>query len=790
MKGTCGVHLAQISISICGTENSCWTGYCFEDRHFDEDCEVEDDEQSGFHPDLIANGAFMAEDTIWDAREYFLYVLFIRMRQVLKEWVDLVRFIESGMQGHSWSRFFYSSKLNGIPASGDNSATLAVIEPTRQLLAKMLEEIAKTNQTWTHFMSETGDFAFFSDTHTDPHVVRKVHQLIDIFNKLSILEKRVQPMAEACERKAQTISLRLTADGQKNSALTVYLISPLATNPLDICRTELTLVLKGIVNCSEEDIQKSIQWPNNIYNGDLAVVLPKLQAGTKADKLAGEIMDQPSVTEGRQNSIVVEFSRPKITSEFQGKDLRSTIIGSFISRLYELNGWNVKRLSYLGDWGKQIALLYVGWTRFGSQEAFDANPVEHLLQVYHQIDDLFQPEQAASRLARDVAAKQGKDGDEAQAQIESRGIFAQRNAAFKQLEEGDKDIRAFQLKVRAVMVQDYTGLYERLGVRFDDYSGESQIHSETMAEIEQMLKEKHISEESSGAWMVDMTKLGAKAGHAIIRDRGGSSTYLLRDLAAAFERFRKYRFHKMIYVVASDNSVQFTQMFKILEALDQDLASKMKHIKFNEVSRISSLLGTGYRSQAVIERCEEAMARLSEVNVEKAALLGNSREMTQKVAVSALLVQELSTRTSAVHSFDTGSMATFKQGSGPDLQYWYAKVVPVLSGHTVTTVLPDEKFDALADEEKENLLRTLAQYPEVVSATSTSLEASGIVAYLDSLTELLSDCLDEEDGEVQITPGFATLLEATRIVLANSMALLGLEPVKGPQGRADTPVSG
>jgi arginyl-tRNA synthetase len=488
--------------------------------------------------------------------------------------------------------------------------------------------------------------------------------------------------------------------------------------------------------------------------------------------------------------LVVEFSSPNITSEVQGKHLRSTIIGAFISRLYESFGWDVTRINYLGDWGKPIALLYVGWTKFGSQEAYDADPVGHLLEVYHQIEELFQPEQAASRQARDDVAKEGKDEGEAQVEIESKGIFAERNEAFKKLEEGDEELRAFWDRIRGVMVEDYTRFYDRLGIRFDEYSGESQVSAETMAEVEQALKDKNITEESAGAWMVDMTKLGAKAGHAIIRDRSGSSTYLLRDLAAVLERSRKYSFDKMIYVVASDNSVHFTQMFKILEALDKDLTSKVQHVKFNEVSKMSATLGKGYKPQAILDKCEEVMVALSETDADKAALLGNSEQTSKTLATSALIIQELSTRSATIHAFDTGSITAFKLGSGVDLQYWHMKVSSHLSGHIATATLSDEDFDFLANEDQANLFRILAQYPEVVKATYHSLEPSGVVTYLANVTEQLSDCLDEEEGEVGMTPGLAALLEATRIVLSNGMNLLGLKPVSElPQQRADTPIA-
>tara|TARA_R110002003_G_scaffold13_17_gene961 strand:+ start:1286 stop:2785 length:1500 start_codon:yes stop_codon:yes gene_type:complete len=492
--------------------------------------------------------------------------------------------------------------------------------------------------------------------------------------------------------------------------------------------------------------------------------------------------------------LVVDFSSPNITSEFQGKHLRSTIIGAFVARLYEDKGWDVTRMTYLGDWGKPIALLYVGWGRFGSEDAYQADPVGHLLDVYHKIGEAFQPEQAATKEVRDKAVKEGRDEAEVQLEmesLESQGIFAERNEAFKKLEEGDEALVAFWKKVRDAVIADYQRFYDRLGIRFDEYSGESEVKSETMHEVEQILKDKRLSEESAGAWMVDMTKLGARAGHAIIRDRGGSSTYLLRDLAAVLERSRKYSFDKMIYVVASDNNIHFNQMLKILEAVDQDLAKKLQHVKFNDASKMAATLGKGYKPEAILDRCEEAMSSLPEVDTDKAAVVGNSDIVVKGLGTSALLLQELSTRSASAHAFDTKTLPSFKLGSGPDLQYWYTKLATLLADHTATAALSDEDFEVLADDDHANMLRILAQYPEVVNATFHSLEPSGIVTYLASVTEQLADCLNEEEGEISVTPGLAALLEATRIVLRNGMKLLGLVPIPDlPQERADTPVAG
>ncbi|EUC30156.1 hypothetical protein COCCADRAFT_104604 [Bipolaris zeicola 26-R-13] len=616
-------------------------------------------------------------------------------------------------------------------------------------------------------------------------------------------------------------------------------------NPLDICRSSLAHALSDLVTGDIQDAFKSIQWPNNIFNGDLSVTVPRLQPGCKPDELSAELVDkfpkdhglfEPPLPDGVhlrfflkfdavprfllpyisdrkstygsfltkehvRQKLVVEFSSPNITSEFQGKHLRSTVIGAFIGRLYESMGWDVTRINYLGDWGKPIALLYVGWAKYGSEEAYEADPVGHLLQVYHKIEEDFKPEQAASKQARDEVAKEGEDKGEAQVEIESKGIFAKRNEAFRKLEDGDEALVAFWERVRNVNIDNYTEFYERLGIRFDEYTGESQIGQDTMIEVEQMLKDKNISEESGGAWIVHMQKLGMKSGTAIIRDRTGASTYLLRDLAAVLERSRKYSFDKMIYVVASDNSVHFGQIIKILEALDlKDLSSKLQHVKFNEMSKMAAALGKGYKPQNILDACEEAMKALPGSDANKLALMGERDKAKEGLATSALLIQELSTRLVTAHAFDTSTMTSFKLGSGPDLQYWLTRLHLLLKNVDSAAEPSDEDYEVLAEEDQANLLRILAQYPEVVKATYSSLEPAGVVTYLASVTEQLAECLVQDDEEVEeadgegegVTPGLAALYEATAIVLENGMKLLGLIPVAASisRERADTPVLG
>ena len=64
------------------------------------------------------------------------------------------------------------------------------------------------------------------------------------------------------------------------------------SNPLDLCRTTLAELLSGLVDCDVQAAWRSIQWPNNIFNGDVSVTVPKLCPGRKPAELASQLVDK------------------------------------------------------------------------------------------------------------------------------------------------------------------------------------------------------------------------------------------------------------------------------------------------------------------------------------------------------------------------------------------------------------------------------------------------------------------------------------------------------------------
>ena len=378
--------------------------------------------------------------------------------------------------------------------------------------------------------------------------------------------------------------------------------------------------------------------------------------------------DKPEA--GRHN-VIIEFSSPNIAKEFYAGHLRSTIIGAYLLNLYGDMGWDVWKMNYLGDWGKQSGLLAVGWERFGSKEAFEQNPLGHLVDVYVRINSLLKREEQA----RDEAKKAGQDT----ANLESQGLYGERNTFFDKMEKSNPEAVGLWKRFRDVSIQQYIVAYERLSIHFDEYSGESQVQPQTILEVERILTEKSIIHEDSDALMIDFKKHGApKLDVAIVRNRLGTSTYLSRDIAALVERHERYNFEKMIYIVSSEQDVYFQRLFKVIELMgNTEVAKKLQHVNFGKVLGMSTRLGNVTLLSDLLDKTRDAMHEVMKANEAKYAQVEDPQAVSDILGISAVMVQDMTRKRINNYPFDITRMLSFEGDIGPYLQYTHARLCSV-----------------------------------------------------------------------------------------------------------------
>lgn len=614
-------------------------------------------------------------------------------------------------------------------------------------------------------------------------------------------------------------------------------------NPFDFYRQHIAEKLSPIVNKPAEDIVKILSWTITLDKGDLMLPTAALrEKGVKPQERAEEIaslfptgdsvlvtskanaqfvqfffkpaelskrvlplilsskeaygsnpepgLRDPQHPEKGKKKVIVEFSSPNIAKEFHQGHLRSTIIGGFMSKLYALNGWDVVRMNYLGDWGKQYGLLANGFRQFGSQEQLAANSIQHLFEVYVKISKIKAeqdvPIDALKKQIREKKAK-GEDTTDLEKELEPLVENSEDEKArryFKSMEDGEPEAIALWNQFRDLSIAKYKKTYARLNIEFDEYSGESQVSGERIDEVLKNLKSQNIAEESEGAILIDFTKHGAKKlNKAIIQRKDGTPLYLTRDLAAIHERFDKYHFDRMIYVIADQQNEHVAQLFKTTEMSGyKDISERCSHISFGMVKGMSTRRGTVKFLDDVIQHVKDVMLEVMRKNEKKYEQLVDPEATADILAITAIMVQDLTGRVRNGYEFNFDRMTSFEGDTGPYLQYAHARLRSIERKADVDlSTLSSADLSLLQESHAIDLIRSLAQYPDVIANTLKTSEPATLLTYLFKMSHAVSssyDVLQVVGSEAEVQKARLALYEAARQVLWNGMTLLGLSPVE------------
>jgi arginyl-tRNA synthetase len=117
--------------------------------------------------------------------------------------------------------------------------------------------------------------------------------------------------------------------------------------------------------------------------------------------------------------------------------------------------------------------------------------------------------------------------------------------------------------------------------------------------------------------------------------------YLTRDIVGAMERWEKYKFDKMIYVVASQQDLHMAQFFKILALMDKDWASRMEHINFGMVTGMSTRKGTAVFLNQIIKESADIMMEQMKKNEEKFAQIEDPEMVAREIGLTAIKIQDM-----------------------------------------------------------------------------------------------------------------------------------------------------
>lgn len=444
-------------------------------------------------------------------------------------------------------------------------------------------------------------------------------------------------------------------------------------------------------------------------------------------------------------TICIDYSSINIAKPFHIGHLLTTVIGGSLYRIYKYLGYNAVGINHLGDWGTQFGKMIAAYLRWGDDADIEKRGVRALLDLYVRFH---------AEAEKDPA-------------LDDEG-----RAWFKKIEDGDAKALAIFGKFKEITLKEVKKIYDRLGITFDSYAGES-FYNDKMQPVIDDLRKKGLLTESEGAEVVRLDDYGMPP--ALILKSDGATLYATRDLAAAVYRKKTYDFYKCLYVVAYQQNLHFRQLFKVLELMGYDWAKDCVHVPFGMVSlegqgALSTRKGNVVFLDEVLDTAEK---KALDVIEQKSPDLKNKEEIARQVGVGAVVFGALANSRIKDLVFSYDKALSFDGETAPYLQYTHARCCSVIEKAGEVNAAPD--YSVLTDDDSFALATRLAAFDQAVVTAGERYEPSVISGYLLDLAKLynrfyLSSRILGEPAPVQSAR--LALTRLTRDVLKTGLGLL------------------
>jgi len=454
---------------------------------------------------------------------------------------------------------------------------------------------------------------------------------------------------------------------------------------------------------------------------------------------------------GKGQTVVVEFSSPNIAKHLGIHHVRTTMIGNALDRIYRALGYRVVGINFLGDWGTQFGLMISAYKRWGGPETLQGDAVANLNALYVRFNE--------------EAKKDPSLRDEGR-------------AWFKRLEDGEPEAVAFWERFRQVSLAAFEEVYRVLGVRFDEISGESK-YDKLMPGAIRRLEQLGLAKLDQGALIVDLS--ADKMPPVLLRKSDGATLYDTRDIAAAEDRWNRYHFARMIYVVGGDQKLHFRQIFKVLEMMGYPWAKDCVHVDFGMV-RMKGAEGAGKmstrRGEVIMLKdvLREAIERARQAIEAKNPDLADKERVAAAVGIGAVVFNDLKRQRIKDVDFDWDAILSFEGETGPYVQYAHARLCSILRKHGKP---PAERvnFALLAEPEEFALAKAMAGLEPTIRRAAEACEPAMVSQYLLDLCTRFSSYYHKHKvvgDDPDLTAARVLLVDGIRQTIANGLELLGI----------------
>ncbi len=451
--------------------------------------------------------------------------------------------------------------------------------------------------------------------------------------------------------------------------------------------------------------------------------------------------------EERSGRVLLEFSSPNVAKPMHVGHFRNNVLGDSLRRILSFVGHDVTAENYIGDWGTQYGKLIHAYREYGDADAFADDPMGHMYELYVKFHE---------ELADDP-------------EMEEQGrAWAQR------IEDGDETAVELWERFRDASIAYHEADYERMGVRFDRWTGESTVVDRTGDVLQDGVEQGVIEEDDDGSLYVEFPDRDLPT--TVLKKADGTTLYLARDVANLKKRVEE-GFDHNLYVVGAEQELHFRQLFAICDRLGID-TDGCEHLSYRLLdlpeASMSSRAGRIIRLRDVLDEAEQR----ARDRMEDESRVDDPAAVADAVGIGAVTYATLSvTRTKNI-TFDWDTILSLDGDSGPYLQYANTRAKSIMQKADGIDAAPAGSPDDAAFR----LLKRIAAVPDAIDAAATHREPARIAAALtaacDAFNSFYHQCPVIQAEDATARQRRLALVELFAAVTDTGLELLGIEPLE------------
>jgi arginyl-tRNA synthetase len=457
-------------------------------------------------------------------------------------------------------------------------------------------------------------------------------------------------------------------------------------------------------------------------------------------------------------TVVIDYSAPNVAKELHVGNLRSTIIGDALARMYRFAGHTLIARNHLGDWGTPFGMLIEHLLDLGEDEAIASLSIGELNAFYQ-------------------AARVKFDADDA---------FKERSRLrVVTLQSGDPEtLRLWKILVDQSVFY-LSNIYRELDVTLtaDDAVGES-YYNDMLDDVVADLEKAGLLVESNGALCVfppGFTNRENEPLPLIVKKRDDGYGYAATDLAAVRDRVSNLHADELLYVVGTPQAQHLDMVYAVARMvgwLPEHV--RCEHVAFGHVLGPDRKMFKTRSGESVLLAglVDEAIARADAALVSRKFEGDDTAraELSVQIALAAIKYADLSGERQRDYVFDLDRMLAFEGDTGPYLQYAHARLRSIFR-RLGTEWNADSANFLLGSSSERHLALGLLAFPEAFDMALSSLQPHRLCNYLFDLAQRFTSFYEAcpvLSSEGKLRNERLALCELTARTLSLGLSLLGI----------------